>query len=134
MWLSRWIQEYRNLEYYHWVILLKRSSQAIGTIHLNEINNEDNSVSIHYLLSRKDWNHGFMMEACGAVLGFAFGKLNVKKVHAYHHIDNPASGSVLKKSGFHFLHKQYRSVPDCENISGEYLYYEITDEDWRQRL
>src|SRR5512136_1544011 len=43
--LSRWIAEYADPETYHWVIVLKSASQAIGYIYLNEISNEDNSVS-----------------------------------------------------------------------------------------
>jgi ribosomal-protein-alanine N-acetyltransferase len=129
--LSGWIEEYTKPETYHWVIVLKNASQAIGCIYLNEINNEDNSVSVHYLLSRKYWNQGLMTEACKCVLDFAFSVLGVKKVHTLHHVDNPASGKVQQKCGMRYVKTAYRQVPDCEQISGDYSYYELTIDDWK---
>ncbi len=129
--LSGWIEEYSNPETYHWVIVLKNASQAIGCIYLNEINNEDNSVSVHYLLSRKYWNQGIMTEACKCVLDFAFSVLGVERVHTHHHVDNPASGKVQQKSGMRYVKTAYRQVPDCKQISGDYSYYELTMDDWK---
>jgi [ribosomal protein S5]-alanine N-acetyltransferase len=124
--LSDWINEYSNLNIYHWVIVLKNTSQAIGYIYLNEINDADQSVSVHYLLSRTLWNQGIITEACRSVIEFAFIILGVDKVHTRHHIDNPASGKVLRKCGMQYIQTKYKHFPDCEQISGNYCFYEIT--------
>ena len=124
-----WIDEYSNSQTYHWVIVLKSISQAIGYIYLNDINNEDNSVSIHYLLARKYWNQGLITEACKRVLEFSFLTLKAKRVHTVHHIDNPASGRVLIKCGMEYTKTEYRYVADCEQISGYYRYYELIYDD-----
>ena len=128
--LSGWIDEYANMEYYHWVIIHKNISQAVGYIYLNQINNEDNSAAVHFLLSRKYWNQGFMTEAVKCVLDFSFSVLEVQKVHTRHHIDNPQSGKVLRKSGMRYTKTAYRHVPDCAQISGDYCFFELTRDDW----
>jgi ribosomal-protein-alanine N-acetyltransferase len=132
--LQGWIHDYSNSEYYHWVIILKEISEAIGYIYLNDINNDENSASIHFLLSRTYWNQGIMTEACRAVLAYSFMEIGVNTIHTYHHLDNPASGKVMQKSGMRYLKTQYRAVPDCEHISGEYCYYEMTRDDWKRSI
>jgi len=124
--LTGWIEEYENPFAYHWVIVLKSVSEAIGYIYFNDIDNDGESVSVHYLLSRIYWNQGFASEACQSVLMFAFSKLGAKKVHSRHHVDNPASGRVLQKCGMRHVKTAFLHVPDCEQISGNYCYYEIT--------
>lgn len=130
--LQGWINDYANREYYHWVIILKEISEAIGYIYLNEINNNEKSASIHYLVSRKFWNQGIMTEACRAVLAFLFMEIGIIKIQTHHHKDNPASGKVMQKSGMRYTGTKYRTVPDCEQISGEYCYYEMTVDDWKR--
>ncbi|MCL2462267.1 MAG: GNAT family N-acetyltransferase [Defluviitaleaceae bacterium] len=125
--LSGWISEYERPDVYHWVIVLKSNSQAIGYIYLNEIDGVEESVSVHFLLGRKYWNQGIMTEASARVITFAFSVLGVKKVCSRHHIDNPASGRVQQKCGMRHVKTEQRDVPDCERISGKYLYYEITE-------
>lgn len=127
-----WIDAYSNLETYHWVIVLKSISQAIGYIYLSDINSEDNSVTVHYLLSPKYWNQGLMTEACTCVLNFAFTVLGAERVSTGHHVDNPASGRVLIKSGMRYVKTAYRNVPDCEKISGDYCIYELMRNDWKR--
>jgi len=128
--LAGWIEEDKKIDTYHWIIVLKSISQAIGYIYLNEINVNDDSLAVHYALSRKYWNKGIMSEACKRVLEFAFFELNAKKVHTRHHIDNPASGRVMQKCGMRYVKTEYRQIPDCEQISGDYRYYEITADNW----
>jgi len=126
--LAVWIDEYAKLETYHWIIVLKDISQAIGYIYLNETNEIDDSVAVHYALSRKYWNQGIMTEACKRVFGFAFSELQAKIIRSRHHADNPASGKVMQKCGMRYVKTEYRHIPDCEQISGDYCYYEITEE------
>jgi len=122
--LNGWIKDYSKPDTYHWVIEHKNISQAVGYIYFNEIDDTKESVSVHYLLSRKFWNKGFMTEACKAVIEFAFSELYAKRVHTSHHIDNPASGRVQQKCGMRYVKTAYKHVPECEQLSGDYCYYE----------
>ena len=82
------------------------------------------------LRPRKFWNQGITTEACRVVLAFSFIKIGITKIHTHHHVDNPASGKVMQKSGMHYLETKYKEIPDCAQISGDYCFYEITLEDW----
>ena len=131
--LAGWVEEYQKIETYHWIIVLKEISQAIGYIYLNEFNDITETASVHFALSRKYWNQGIMTEACTAVFDFAFSALQLKSINSRHHIENPASGMVMKKCGMRYLKTAYKDVPDCEQISGDYFYYEISIEDWKTK-
>jgi len=126
--LIKWIEEYKNPETYHWVIALKSISQAIGYIYLDTFD-EVNNCEVHFALSQKYWNQGIMTEACKAILAFAFFALGVENVHTRHHINNPASGRVMRKCGMRHIKTEYKQVPDCEQISGDYCFYEISKEE-----
>lgn len=126
--LLKWIGEYSNPETYHWVIVLKSISQAIGYIYINAFDNNDN-CEVHFALSQKYWNQGIMSEACKAILSFAFSVVGVENIHTRHHVDNPASGRVMQKCGMRYIKTAYKQVPDCEQISGDYCFYEISKDD-----
>lgn len=123
--LNKWIEEYSNLKIYHWVIVLKSISQAIGYIYFNELDENDN-CEVHFALSKKYWNKGIMSEACKGVIKFAFTFLGVENVRTRHHVDNPASGRVMQKCGMRYIKTEYKSIIDCEQISGDYCFYEIS--------
>ncbi len=128
--LADCIKDYIKLDYYHWIIELKNTSEAIGYIYLADIDDTNNSMSVHFSLSQKHWKQGIMTEACKSVLWFAFSVLGAKKVYSFHHIENPASGKVMQKSGMRYIKTEYKLRPECERISGEYCFYEIIKQDW----
>ena len=128
--LAKWIAAYDDNETYHWVIVHKEAGQAIGYIYLTDIDNQASSVSVHYLVSRAFWNRGFMTEACRAVAGFAFDVVGVQCIHTWHHVDNPASGTVMRKVGFRCVGTAYKQYPECERINGNYDLYEMTKSMW----
>ena len=132
--LYGWIEDYKKQDTYHWVIVFKSVMQAIGYIYLSEFDNTDDSVAVHYALSRKYWNKGIVTEACNGIFNFAFSNLHVKRIHSRHHIDNPASGRVMKKCGMRYIKTEHRQIPDCEEISGNYCYYEIEADDYKRML
>jgi methyl-accepting chemotaxis protein len=128
--LSVWMKEYTSVDHYHWVIVHKETSQAVGYIYLNEISDEKGSAAVNYLVSRKYWNQGIMTEAFKAVIDFSFSKIGMRSIHTHHHVDNPASGKVMQKCGFRYIDTKHREIPDCSQISGYYCYYEISKDDW----
>ena len=127
--LAGWTKDYTKPDTYHWVIVSKNTAQAIGYIYLADINDANNSVSVHYALSRTYWNQGIMTEACACVIRFAFDILGTKRIHSRHHANNPASGRVQQKCGMRYSKTAYDTAPDCEDLRGEYLYHEILSSD-----
>lgn len=59
----------------------------------------DHAHNLGYWLTPAAWGRGYAVEAGGAVLNLA-RTLGVQQVVAGHFVDNPASGSVLRKLGF----------------------------------
>ena len=53
-----------------------------------------------YWLAPHAWGRGYATEAGRAVVAIARHALGLKRLHAGHFIDNPASGRVLTKLGF----------------------------------
>lgn len=122
--LQQWIDEYEKEDTYHWVIVCKSNMQAIGYIYLSDIDDYDDSASVHYALSRAYWSQGMMSEACKRVIDFAFKEVGFERIHTHHHIDNPASGKVMQKAGMKYVRTEYRKT-ETERLCGDYAYYEI---------
>ncbi len=56
--------------------------------------------TLGYWLALEHWGQGLMSEAVGALLAFAFERLNAPSVEATFLEENPASGRVMEKNGF----------------------------------
>ena len=56
-------------------------------------------AELGYWLGVPFWNQGYMTEAAGAVVSYAFGTLSLHKITASHLARNPASGRVMEKIG-----------------------------------
>jgi len=129
--LAGWIEEYKKADHYVWVIVLKSISQAVGYIYLADIDDTNNSVSVHYALGRQYWRQGITSEACERVIDFAFSVLGAERVHARHHIENPASGRVMQKCGMRYVKTAYEELAP-KRLSGDYRHYEVRSSDWKR--
>lgn len=119
------VEQYARKDNYNWTLNLKADDSPIGYIHLDDLNDAEKSATVHYLIARKLWGQGIATEALKAVLEYAFVQIGLHRVHTHHHVDNPASGAVMRKAGMRFLSIDYRHIPECERISGPYARYEI---------
>lgn len=84
-------------------------------VHLDE----QGAPELGYWIARPYWGLGFATEAARAVLDMARAN-GIRNIKAGHFIDNPASGNVLRKLGFHFagrIEKRYSlgrdALVDC---------------------
>lgn len=60
---------------------------------------EDEELNLGYWIARPYWGLGFATEAAGAVMRISRA-MGLTGVTAWHMLDNPASGNVLRKIGF----------------------------------
>jgi len=60
----------------------------------------DGARQLGYWLTPDAWGRGYATEAGKAVVAMARHALGYKRLHAWHFVDNPASGRVLTKLGF----------------------------------
>jgi RimJ/RimL family protein N-acetyltransferase len=81
-----------------WVLRDRQTGEPAGTVMLM-VRKPGGTVELGFALARAAWGRGFATEASRAVLGLAFGKLDLPEVEAFTHADNAASGAVLRKAG-----------------------------------
>lgn len=72
--------------------------QLIGTIGFGR--RPDGEPEFGYWIARPYWGLGYATEAGCAAITMARDSLRLKRLHAGHFLDNPASGRVLAKLGF----------------------------------
>ena len=93
---------------FHFAIVLKNTNKVVGSVELmqtktdrySNLEIEENSKEIGFLLSPAYWGQGIMPEAAKAVLAFAFETLFVPAVYIGHAKANTQSARVQEKLGF----------------------------------
>jgi RimJ/RimL family protein N-acetyltransferase len=80
-----------------YVITTRERDVPIGLLEVRF--ESSSSASLGYVLQRSAWNHGFMTEACTAVLDLLFSLSQIWRVWAYCDVENGASAQVLERSG-----------------------------------
>lgn len=96
-----WLSEEEKQEdcggFFDFFIFIKRDEKLIGTVGLYE---REEAFELGYNLMYDEWGKGYATEAAKRVLLFAIRELGVRRFIANHSVENPKSGSVLKKCGF----------------------------------
>jgi ribosomal-protein-alanine N-acetyltransferase len=128
--LELWMQEYDKKENYNWAIQLKESESVIGSIGLINIDDTIECCEIGYCIGRTWWNKGITTEAFSEIIKFALTEVGFERLTGRHHVDNIASGIVMKKCGLVYegtlrkIHKiNTGMLVDCK-------YYSILKEEW----
>ena len=101
--LDTWLKEYKEPKTIRYGIVLKENNELIGAIDV--VGYIDNNPVIGYCLSKKHWNHGYMTEACKAVVDYLFA-IGYKTVLIEADEGNIGSNRVIEKAGFIFTHKE----------------------------
>lgn len=102
---KEWLKTEEELEdsdeVYNWGIVLRETGQLIGSVGLVWIE-EKKMYELGYNVMRKYWNQGIATEAAERAVLFALNNLGQTQLYCCHAVDNPASGRVMKKVGFHY--------------------------------
>lgn len=72
--------------------------RLIGGIGL--VDHGEADIQLGYWLTPSAWGRGYATEAGRAVIDMARHALPLRRIGAWHFVDNPASGAVLRKLGF----------------------------------
>lgn len=65
------------------------------------VDHGEKDLQLGYWLTPSAWGRGYATEAGRAVIDMARHALPLRRLAAWHFADNPASGAVLRKLGFH---------------------------------
>jgi RimJ/RimL family protein N-acetyltransferase len=82
-------------------LIFDRHRGSAGLIGGIGIHDQDGEPEIGYWIARDHWGKGYATEAGRAVLQIAKHTLRYPRLVSGHFVDNPASGAVLRKLGFH---------------------------------
>ena len=127
--ICNWVDSYTNPNYYKWAICLKENpEQVIGDISIAEMNEDDSSCEIGYVLGKDYWGNGMMTEALKTILDFCFTQAGFQKVKARYASLNPASGRVMEKAGMSYL-KTITNGVERKGYLADLIYYQVSKED-----
>ena len=92
-------ENYVRRDFYCWGIELKEIGQVIGSISVNNHNDDIGSAHIGYCIGREWWRKGIASEAFSAVIEFLMKEVCVNRIESRHDCRNPHSGKVMEKCG-----------------------------------
>lgn len=95
--IKKFVESYKDLDFYLWKISLKEIDKMIGTIDIR-YNEKENFFEIGYCMSEKYWNKGYMTEAVSGIIEFIFSNFEVEEVRAKYVAENIGSGKVMQKN------------------------------------
>jgi ribosomal-protein-alanine N-acetyltransferase len=119
----------RKREWYYWGLSLP-DDRVIGTICLWNLWLKDGVAEIGYELHPDFQKKGLMQEALGAVLDFAFQKLQLRQIEAYLQVGNHPSIRLLERNGFRFLKKVGEEEKFAEETAFQLIAYRLEREEW----
>ena len=127
--IQDWVNSYSDDACYNWAIIYKLSGEAIGSISLIQLDEQNESCEVGYCMSNDFWGLGIMTEALNYVIQYMFDKIGVNRIVAKHDVQNPASGKVMKKCGMKFEGILRQSIKDRGGNFCDYASYSILRND-----
>ena len=109
-------------------VTVKESGTIIGICGIGGIAYDRTKNEVFYHIGKNYWGNGYATEAAKAMLDYAFGNLELKKIIAAVHPDNIASNRVIKKIGLKRAGVISGLPGEHAFFNGEYLYSLYKDE------
>ena len=116
---DRFVANYRQATGYHYAVCRKSDDKPIGYINISM----DDSFDFGYALRREFWHSGIMTEACAAVVT-RLKKDGISYITATHDVNNPKSGSVMKRLGMQYRYS-YEEQWMPKNIPVTFRMYQL---------
>jgi len=117
---------------YSYFIFMRESDALLGGVTLSNVRRGvAQTGSLGYWIGQDYAQNGYMTEAVGAVMDFAFNDLNLHRLEAACLLNNEASQALLKKCGFrgHGTARQYLKI---NGKWQDHLLFEILRNDSRR--
>jgi [ribosomal protein S5]-alanine N-acetyltransferase len=124
--VDRFLESWRSGKSYCWLIFRQENDELVGAISARQ----DQGINLGYLIARPYWRRGFMTEALGAVIEWAFAQPAIFRVWAVCDCDNEASARLLEQNGFHQegILRQWSLHPNVSDVRRDcYCYAKTCD-------
>lgn len=122
-------QAYTDGSVLTFAITLADSGEMIGTCRLSKFSAQNRRCEIGYMLQRAHWGRGYAKEALVALVGHAFGPLDLLRIEADIDPRNRASAVLLER--LHFVHEGH--LRQRWIVAGEVCdtdFYGLLRQDW----
>ena len=97
--MKEFIRRYDDPERYCWAIVIKETSEVIGTLAATNVRKNTRAVEVSYSIGRNWWGQGITAEALQKVMDCLFEQVGFNRIEAGYDVSNPNSGKVLEKVG-----------------------------------
>ena len=100
-WIARADAESREGRAAHFAVTIRPQQDVlVGCVAIKAMDLEHREAELSFWLDGRHAGQGYITEAAGAVVEYAFSELRLNRLCAYHMVRNPASGRVLEKLHF----------------------------------
>lgn len=123
---------YQNGDSLRFGITLADSGELIGTCTVFDIDDGNRRAQIGYALAQAYWHRGLMHEALTAVLSYAFGELQLRRLEADIDPRNLASQMTLERLGF-LKEGMLRERWVVDGETSDSALYGLLAREWRRR-
>jgi RimJ/RimL family protein N-acetyltransferase len=115
-----------------WAVATAAEDELIGTCGFNAVSRVQGWAELAYDLARPYWGRGFITQAVGACLGWAFEQPCLNRVHAFVMVGNARSERVLERARFtrEGRLRQYRT---CRGQPRDYCVFSLLRSEWKPR-
>ena len=120
---------FKNRALLKWGIARHSDDAIIGTVTLYNLSLDHRRAEMGYALGRAHWGQGYMQEALHALLGFAFGALDLHRMEADVDPRNVASIRTLERLGFQregYLRERWQVNGEIQDA----LFYGLLRPNW----
>ena len=115
-----------------WGIAERETDAVVGTCTLASLSTEHRRAEVGFALARATWGRGYVAEALPALLGVAFGTLDLHRLEADVDPRNGASIRALERVGFEregYLRERYHLQGELQDP----VLYGLLRLDWEAR-
>jgi [ribosomal protein S5]-alanine N-acetyltransferase len=125
-------ESFRQGSLFQWGVARRIDNLVIGTCTLFHFETDNHRAEIGYALGREYWGQGYMCEALEALLGFAFGVLDLHRLEADVDPRNSSSIRSLERLGFKregYLRERWRVGGGVQDT----LFFGLLRREWTGR-
>jgi [ribosomal protein S5]-alanine N-acetyltransferase len=116
----------------HVGLAVERDGRVIGSIRMDLQGDDGAEADLGYTLSADHWRQGLATEAATAMLGVAFGTLDLHRVWATCDVENFGSFGVMEKLGMR-REAHFRQDKRVRGVWRDSYLYAILAEEWAAR-
>ncbi len=93
-------ESFQTKQLFQWGVARRSDDRVIGTCTLTHLDAGNQRAEVGFALGREHWGNGYMSEALQALLDFAFGDLQLRRIEADVDPRNTSSIRLVERLGF----------------------------------